>query len=286
MALIYGIAFGILRVVSVNPEIISNCVPVDGCVNMLLSCCWKTAQLATQGERQSPPTIYNYTLHPNNQFTVDHFIDKVMKQRDVCPLENSIWYPFVRVISTPWLYKLAIFFYHLVPGFILDMLLRLQGKKPRLMELYKKIHKTTDALEYFYSFQLSLDVSNTDGLWKSLSKADQQLFPFDLEFFNWDDYFPRACRGMRVYLGKQDPSEESIERAIKRLKRYVTNVNEKSLTLRLDFYQDIAFFYMKQNMFTFILIYVFSQRICHRILQISLACIPLAIGRWLLILWR
>lgn len=76
-----------------------------------------------------------------------------------------------------------------------------------------------DVLSYFLQTHLSFDISNASGLWNSMTKADQQLFPFDMEFFDWDNYFKRAFRGMRIYLGKEDPSEESLERARKRMRR-------------------------------------------------------------------
>lgn len=196
-------------------------IPVDYCVNVILSSCWKTAQLATQGKRQSPPTIYNYVPHPDNLLSSRKFVEYGENQRTVCPLENSIWYPITKPVTNPWLFKLGIFFYHLVPGYILDVLLRLQGKKPRLMNLYKKIHKNLEVLKYFLNTTFTYDVANVTGLWNSMPVVDQQLFPFDIEFFDWEKYWTRACCGMRVYLAKQDPSEEAIERAVKRTRRYV-----------------------------------------------------------------
>lgn len=202
-----------------------NSIPVDTCVNLLLSCCWKTAKVAAQDNRQSPPAIYNLVPHPKNPFKSGDFVHYGKKQRMIHPLENSIWYPFAIPITIPWLYKLGILFYHLLPGYILDMLLRLQGKKPRLIKLYKKVHKSMDVLSYFLQTHFSYDISNSSGLWNSMTKADQQLFPFDMEFFDWDNYFKRAFRGMRIYLAKEDPSEESLERARKRTRRYVIFVS-------------------------------------------------------------
>lgn len=136
-------------------------------------------------------------------------------------LQKTLWYPFMITISNPWLYKFGIIFYHVLPAYVIDLLLRLQGKKPRLVELYKKIHKNVDVLSFFMTTQFRIDVVNTDRLWKSLSDIDQKIFPFDIESLDWDSYFDRTSHGMRVYLAKEDNSEESLERARKRVKRYV-----------------------------------------------------------------
>lgn len=210
-----------MRVVPLNRDVICHGIPVDYCVNLMLSACWKTAQLAAQGIRPSPPNIYNYVPHPNNPLKSGDLVQHVENLRMVCPLENSIWYPITIPILNPLLYKLGIIFLHLVPGYILDVILRLQGKKPRLIPLYQKIEKNMDVLRYFLNTPLTFDISKADGLWKSMSKTDQQLFPFDIEFFDWAKYWDRACRGMRIYLGKQDPSDEAIQRAIKRTGRYL-----------------------------------------------------------------
>lgn len=218
-AIVHGVAYGILRVLPFDTNRKMFVVPVDNCANVVLSSCWKTAQLAAQRKSQFPPIIYNYVPHQNNGVVLDAFMTVVEKQRDICPLENALWYPFVRVVTNPWLYKLAIFFYHLLPGYILDIILRLKGKKPRLTKLYKKIHMNMDVLSYFMENSFSFNITNSNGLWKSMTKADQKLFPFDMEFFDWEKFFNEGFLGARKYLGKQDPTPESIARGRKSMKR-------------------------------------------------------------------
>lgn len=219
VAIVLGIAYGILRIMPFDTRSKMFVVPVDYCANVVLSSCWKTAQLAAQGKSQSPPIIYNYVPHENNGVVLEAFKQVVERQRDICPLENGLWYPYVRVVTNPWLYKLAIFFYHLLPGYILDILLRLKGKKPRLIKLYNKIHMNMDVLYYFLEARFSFNITNSNGLWKSMTKADQKLFPFDLEFFDWNQFLNEGFLGWRKYLGKEDPTPESIARGLKTIKR-------------------------------------------------------------------
>lgn len=180
--------------------------------------------MAAHGTRQTPPAIYNLVPHPNNLLSSEDFSKYTGSRLMKTSLQKTLWYPFMITISNPWLYKFGIIFYHLLPAYVIDLLLRLQGKKPRLVELYKKVHKNVDVLSFFILTHFIIDVANTDRLWKSLSDIDQQIFPFDIEFFDWDSYFDRTLLGMRVYLAKDDNSEEALERARKRVRRYVIDV--------------------------------------------------------------
>lgn len=219
MALIYGYIHGILHAINVDIKVNIHSVPLDSCVNVILSSCWKTAQLAAQGQCDSSPVIYNFVPHTNNNLSVNVLFKTVRKNIDNCALENPVWYPFARMFSTAWIYKIALIFYHLLPGYIMDMILRLRGKRPRLIRIYKKIHNNLDVLVMFMNNNFSIDKTNTNMLWKSLSKADQHIFEFDMESFDWDNYLTRALFGMRKYMCNQDPTPESLERARKNMKR-------------------------------------------------------------------
>lgn len=76
-----------------------------------------------------------------------------------------------------------------------------------------------DVLSYFMENRFSFNITNSNGLWKSMTKADQKLFPFDMEFFDWEKFFNEGFLGARKYLGKQDPTPESIARGRKSTKR-------------------------------------------------------------------
>lgn len=219
MAIIHGSACGILRIVPANKNTKLWAVPVDNCGNVLLSSCWKTAQLSAQGKSQLQPIIYNYVPHENNNVYIGDFKRVIERERVKCAVENGVWYPFMKYVTIPWLYKLAIFFYHLLPGYILDIILRLKGKKPRLIKLYKKIHMNMDAMSYFMQTSFTVSSTNSNGLWKSMSKEDQQFFPFDLEFIDWENFINQTMYGMRKYIAKQDLTPESFARSLKSIKR-------------------------------------------------------------------
>lgn len=43
MSILYGSAYGVLRVMYGNPDKKAGLVPVDYCANMMLACAWHTA---------------------------------------------------------------------------------------------------------------------------------------------------------------------------------------------------------------------------------------------------
>lgn len=273
IAVIYGAALGVLRVVPLNRQAISNIVPVDGCANLVLACAWRTAMEATQRKQQvisAPVTIYNYVPSSENIIYYSDFTGAVEEKRDVFPMAQAIWYPFLHTTRMPWLFKLVTIFYHLLPGYLVDLLLRLRGQKPRLIPIYKKIHKSLDVLQKFMIESWSFETPNTDRLWQSMSAADQQLFDFDMKSLDWQGYFDRALFGMRTYLGKEDPSEESIRLGLQKANRYVDNY--------IFQFADIS--YLVSQLFS-----TFSFLIMHRLLLFGLFCLGIAILRWLLCLF-
>ncbi|KAH8298431.1 hypothetical protein KR044_002650, partial [Drosophila immigrans] len=206
---LYGCVLGILRVAPIDLNGWSHIVPVDFCANLLLACARHTAKESTK----STPTIYNLVPHVKNRITNGEFLNAVEKLRNVYPFERSIWYPFLHTTSFYWLFKFASIFYHVLPGFTMDLVLRLQGQKPRMTKLYEKIHKDIDAKVYFTTQSWSFETTNTDCLWQSLSTADKELYEFNMRHFNWNTFFTRALIGMRMHLANEEPSDESIKRA-------------------------------------------------------------------------
>lgn len=97
----------------------------------------------------------------------------------------------------------------------------------RLMAGYKKMHKFSSVISYFSLQSWLFRDSNTRSLVQKLSKLDQSLFNFDIAQLDWNDYFIKHVRGIRLYILK-DPIE-SLPKAIKHTKR---SVPRRSITCR------------------------------------------------------
>ncbi|KAH8246911.1 hypothetical protein KR032_003167, partial [Drosophila birchii] len=221
ISLIYGIAHGVVRLVGFNTNGSASLVPVDYSANMALASIWQTGKQDTIRDRKDQPPIY--TLAPSNSNVLENmnFLNFGLSHREDFPINKMIWYPFVHSVSKPWLYPLVAFFYHTIPGYIFDLLLRLAGKKPRMVDIYKKIHVNTAAIQHFLFNSWVFETKSADRLRSLMSAEERKMYNFDMEALDWKEYFKSALFGMRLYLGKEPPTKESLEsgrRLLKRLK--------------------------------------------------------------------
>ncbi|BFF92741.1 fatty acyl-CoA reductase wat-like [Drosophila madeirensis] len=208
IALLYGVAYGILRIALVDVKAQNSVVPVDYCANVALASAWKTAAVRTVSS--APPRIYNFAPSEENLLTYGEFRDKSQSIGENYAVSKMIWYPFLHCMTTAWLYPLAAFFYHTLPGFVVDLALRAVGRKPRLLQIYQKIHINMKLLRPFTCRSWKFDAMNRDHLWQCMTPQDRELYHFDMLALDWDNYFTRALRGMRVYLCKEPPTPASI----------------------------------------------------------------------------
>ncbi|KAH8236400.1 hypothetical protein KR026_000808 [Drosophila bipectinata] len=213
IAVLHGASYGVLRITRLNVKAQAGIVPVDYCVNCILTCAWHTA--VTSPSLRKEPTIYALTPCEENLITWGGFRDKATRLSYDYPLTRMMWVPFLHCTTTPWLFRLVSYFYHLLPGYTIDLFLWVRGRKPRMIRLYDKIHKTIEILAPFVDTSWRFDTENTQCLWRRMSAEDQKLFDFDIRSLNWDDYFLQALPGIRIYLGKEEPGAESLERGRK-----------------------------------------------------------------------
>lgn len=200
-----------------NTDANANILPIDYCANLFLALAWRTAEENATRKRKGilppPPPIYNYVPSKNNMLTWGGFRDKSSALANVFPLEKMKWLPFLQCTTNVWLFKLLCFLYHIVPGFLVDVALRLKGQKSRIVDMYRRYHNTMYILAFFGVSTWHFETQNTENVWKSLTPKDQQIFQFDMSTLDWDDYFYKSTCGIRIHLAKEDPSPQAIKRA-------------------------------------------------------------------------
>ncbi|KAL9888209.1 waterproof isoform 2-T2 [Glossina fuscipes fuscipes] len=237
--IIVGIGSGVLRVFSGQVDNSANVVPVDLCVNALLTSAWDIAK----NKYDSPP-IYNYVPDASNRTTWRDYIEYGFKYGKDLPLRKSIWYPRFTVVPYKWQFYILSFLYHTVPALFMDLLMLVIGKKPRMLKIYRKIHKFCAVMEYFSANEFKFDNDNVRNLSSKLEATDKQLFAFDMRELSWTELFQINLVGLRLYVVKDDPSTipESIKRHDRlKLLHYCTLLVVYSLVLVM-FYQILKSF--------------------------------------------
>lgn len=217
-AALYACARGVLRVMQMKSQHKAHLVPADSCASLMLAIGWETARSDQRQRLNLAPPIYNYAHDDENPLIWKQYMSAITELGSELPISKMIWFPFMITVSKKWLYDILTFFYHIIPGFIIDLLLTLKGKKKRMMKLYRSIHKLTGVMEYFIVTEFTFTMDNTKSLWNSLSTRDKDIFNFDIRSINWKEYIQFSLTGMRIYLGREGP--ETIPRARLLYKRF------------------------------------------------------------------
>ncbi|KAH8232165.1 hypothetical protein KR032_001146 [Drosophila birchii] len=218
LSLLVPVLGGVMRVTQADRRAQIALVPADFSANLILACAWKTAENSRERVGKSP-TIYNLAPSQENPLSYGTLIDSCLSQRDRIPPTRMMWYPFMLCISSGFCYQLAIFFLHILPGYCLDILLRLQWRESVLLNLYERIHKNIAQLAPFSQYSWHFHMDNTRDLMAAMSEEDQGLYDFDMESLDWQDYFRCVMEGMRLYIAKDLPISESYDKGLRLKKR-------------------------------------------------------------------
>lgn len=88
-----------------------------------------------------------------------------------------------------------------------------------MFKLYKIIHTFSDTVSYFANRKFNIKNDNMLRLWNELPDVDKELFPFNIQDLDWDDFFKYFGLGIKKYFLKDKMDEESIQAAITKYRR-------------------------------------------------------------------
>ncbi|XP_043266217.1 fatty acyl-CoA reductase wat-like [Colletes gigas] len=209
-----GAGTGILRSIHCDGSIEANVVPGDLTVNALIACAWDVANRRrssiTPGEKNNDVPVYNFVCR-DNSITYDDLKIKSEKYGLEYPTGKAIWYYSFRNNKHKLIHLLCVYILHLMPALIIDTITVCVGKEPRMMKIYKKIHKFMDVLNYFTTRQWDFINDNFRSVLAKMSPEDRENFACDITRVDWDNYFRFYIQGIRMYLIK-DPIE-TLEKA-------------------------------------------------------------------------
>lgn len=93
--------------------------------------------------------IYNYVSSVENPLTWGQFTDLNIQNGFEYPFSTAIWYLSFHMHKTAFMNRIYMIFLHFLPALIIDMIAKCFRQKPRLMKLYKKIHKFSSVISFF-----------------------------------------------------------------------------------------------------------------------------------------
>ncbi|KAJ7329283.1 hypothetical protein JRQ81_015457, partial [Phrynocephalus forsythii] len=120
------------------------------------------------------------------------------------PLEKAFRIPNANMTSNYLMHQYWTAVSHKIPAFLYDVYLRLTGRKPRMMKLFHRLHKSMAFFEYFTSRTWEWSSDNMNMLMRQLSPKDKKLFCFDVRQLHWSEYIENYCVGTKKYLLNED----------------------------------------------------------------------------------
>ncbi|KAE9538171.1 hypothetical protein AGLY_006143 [Aphis glycines] len=205
--IVTGVTAGLLRTIYLDSNKITDIIPVDYTVNALISVMWDTVNsYQHSNQTKKVPKIYNYVSSNESPITWGEYIQNMYDHYFEVPPLRAMWYIFC-IFHTNFLIDTILrFWLHKVPGALMDLLLIISGKTPKMLKMYSKTENTLDMLNEFLTREWFFDNENTKNLWLSLSKEDRNIFWFSLEKFDWKDYLKIYYFGVRKHILHEDLS--------------------------------------------------------------------------------
>lgn len=205
-----GAGTGILRSIHCDGSIKANVVPADMVTNALILSAW---DVANNRQSNEDVPIYNY-VSKDNPITFDDLKNLSAKHGLNIPTRKAIWYYSFRNSKYRIVHLFFVYFLHLLPALIFDTVTLCSGRAPRLLRVYKKIHKFMNVLDYFSTNEWKFSNERYHTLLSKLDPEDRKKFFSDIRNINWDVFFKTYMEGIRVYLIK-DPMETLPQARIK-----------------------------------------------------------------------
>ncbi|XP_049638841.1 fatty acyl-CoA reductase 2-like [Suncus etruscus] len=213
-AVIIAAGKGLLRSMKVSPRGMTEFIPVDIVINLILSVGWYTAV-----HRPKSTQIYHCTTGALNPYKLTDMGVQFMATLKKVPLERAFRIPNVSFNTSTSTFFIEYWnaVNHWGPAAIYDLFLLLTGRKPRILNIMNRILKTISMLEYFWTHCWEWSMKNTEMLMAELSPEDQQVFNFDVRQLDWLEYIENYVIGVKQYLLKEDMS--GIPKAKEHLKK-------------------------------------------------------------------
>ena len=144
--LLVGAGKGLLRTLHCHRDMVADLIPVDVCINLLISVAWRTAAAPSAAPSAAPAAapaaasasscgssevvVYNCVSGAQNPITWGMLEDIGLSHLRKNPYNNVLWYPGGSFKSSRAYNEFCFFTLHVVPAHILDAVARATGKKP------------------------------------------------------------------------------------------------------------------------------------------------------------
>ncbi|XP_041971046.1 fatty acyl-CoA reductase 1-like [Aricia agestis] len=190
VGLLLACGTGVVRVLYTEPDVTHDYVPADLVVRALIVGAW------LRGTKKLEPTddvpLYNTSAAGHLNVTPREMRTLGAAALDRVPLDSALWTPCHSITSSTLLYYFHVFFVQLLLGVLIDTILRLLSKPPRLVKIYRRVFTASLAVKEFTMKQWTFSVDNLLQLRASIKEQDKEAFDYIIECIPIVEYFTNS----------------------------------------------------------------------------------------------
>lgn len=213
----FSVGVGLMRTLHCAPDNKADMVPVDYVVNSLLAVAYETANRGRDLQKSQQIQNVQNEIEKNDEFNFDvynytswnhsidwkTYMDLNHREGDIIVPIIIMWKPMIYLNKHLWLHNICWFLIHTIPAYIADGVLLALGKKPLLIEGYKKLDKFAQVISFFSVREWKMPHRKILNLYDKLNGADKQMFELRMSTFDWPKFAKDYMIGGRVYLLKE-----------------------------------------------------------------------------------
>ncbi|XP_055533195.1 fatty acyl-CoA reductase wat-like [Wyeomyia smithii] len=193
---VVGAATGALRIFHINNDYRADIVPADLVVNATLAVGWYAAS------HRAETNIINFTVadNPVNWETV---MTEQLKWKGKIPFLNALWITTYNTTKYYYVSEFLKIFYHVIPAIFFDLALKFNSQKPKILKLYRKVHKFSEVLSFFTNNEWDFRNEHYHRVMDQMTADDHRYFPCDVKKIDWAEFLANNLKGIRMYIMKE-----------------------------------------------------------------------------------
>nr|XP_034192859.1 putative fatty acyl-CoA reductase CG5065 [Osmia lignaria] len=202
VGLMVGAGKGVIRSMHCIGTYHAEVIPVDFAINALIAISHKTAT----DEKTKDIQAYNITQNRIMPVTWGEILDKGKKIAYEYPFEGQVWYPDGSIHSNKFVHDLIVFFFHIIPAYLIDFLMLIFRQKRFMVRLQNRISTGLEVLQYFTTREWIFHNTNLLVMAAEMSRKDKEIFPINFLAIDELEYIKNCILGARQYCMKEDLS--------------------------------------------------------------------------------
>ncbi|KAM0724934.1 Fatty acyl-CoA reductase 1 [Formica fusca] len=201
---------GIVRVAYASNHTLQNDVPVDIVINTIILVSWK---LGLTTFTSGSTLVVNSTFPDEKNLSFREICKITHKVSDEIPLEGVVWTSNPIFIESFVIYYILTILLHIFPAALIDLVLKLSGRRPMLLKLQRKIYVANQALQHFTFNEWKFENTNSQTLMSLTPPDNREMFAIILFNIDLKDYIRNGIIGAKKYLLREDMNRLNAAKA-------------------------------------------------------------------------